>query len=350
MKNFSKNLIALSTSIRDALVLLDSFTKKDHLTLFVVNESGQIVGSLTDGDIRRGLLAGKTLQDKVEDFMYLDFHYLRSNESNLDQLIALRKKEIDLVPLLDDDKKVVDIIDLAEKKSLLPLEAVIMAGGEGRRLRPLTDTLPKPMLKVGEKPIIEYNIDRLNCYGIDKVAITVKYLGEKIEEHFGDGSSKGMQIRYIRENEPLGTIGSLTLIDKFESDVILVMNSDLLTNIDFEDFYRTFIQKNADMAVASIPYQLNVPYAVLETDQENIVSFREKPTYTYQSNAGIYLIKRKLIDLVPRGQFFNATDLMEKLISVGHKIIFYPALCYWLDIGKPEDYKKAQEDVKHINF
>ena len=225
-----------------------------------------------------------------------------------------------------------------------------MAGGRGERLRPLTDSIPKPLLRIDNKPIIEYNVERLSEFGVQTMFISLKYLGEQIENYFSDGSDRGLNIRYVNENEPLGTIGALGLMEDFEHDTLLVMNSDLLTNINFEDFYREFINKDADFGVASIPYQVNIPYAVLETDEEKVISFKEKPTYTYYSNAGIYLMKKEVIKHIPKNAFYNATDLMEQLISINKKVIFYPLLGYWLDIGRHEDFKKAQEDIKHIRF
>jgi NDP-sugar pyrophosphorylase family protein len=175
-------------------------------------------------------------------------------------------------------------------------------------------------------------------------------LGHKIKEYFGDGNGT-IKIKYIEETDlPLGTIGSVRLIEKFDHDTILVMNSDLLTNVDFEDYYLEFIRSGADMAVATIPYVVKVPYAVLETEHDIITGFSEKPTYTYFSNAGIYLLKKEIVEIIPNNSFYNATDLMETLIKTGKKVITYPLYCYWLDIGKPEDYQKAQEDIRHIRF
>ena len=219
------------------------------------------------------------------------------------------------------------------------------------RLRPLTENTPKPLLKVGDKPIIEYNIDRLAKVGVENIYISINYLGEQLEEYFGDGTSKNLNIGYIREGKPLGTVGSVLLVDKFEHDEIIVMNSDLLTNIDFEDFYRTFKKADADMAVAATTYHVDVPYAVLEADdQQKVKSLKEKPRYTYFSNAGIYILKRKLLDMIPKGEFYDITELMEKVLAMDHKLITYPINGYWLDIGKHEDFRKAQEDVKHIKF
>ena len=205
-------------------------------------------------------------------------------------------------------------------------------------------------MRVGDKPIIEHNIDRLALYGIEKLHISVKYKAEQIESYFGDGSDKGLVIDYIREENPLGTLGAVTLIPEISTPSMLVMNSDLLTDIDFEDFYRKFEDSGADMAVASTSYRVDVPYGVLETSGQQITSLKEKPTYVYFSNAGIYLIKTEILRQIPANTFYNATDLMEHLIANKRKVINYPIVQYWLDIGKPEDFLKAQEDIKHIRF
>jgi len=225
---------------------------------------------------------------------------------------------------------------------------MIMAGGRGKRLSPLTDTIPKPMLSLGDKPIIEHNIDRLISFGIKKIYISVKFLGEQIQEYFGDGSKKGIEIEYIWENKPLGTAGALSLVENFKTDKVLLMNSDLFTNIDFEDLYLDMIENNSEMVVASTEYKVDVPYAVFETDGKDVVDFKEKPSYIYQSNAGIYILKKSLIKNIPKNKFYDITELMEKLVKEGGKLNFSPIRGYWIDIGKPIDYKQAQEFVKHL--
>lgn len=350
MIDFSANLIDSRQPIKQALEQLNKLP--DSLTLFVVNEQRQMVGTLTDGDIRRGLLQDLPMTGTVSDFMFTNFRYLRQNHFTLQTIQELREKRIKLIPLLDEQNRIIRVYDLIQKRSVLPVDAVIMAGGRGQRLSPMTDTVPKPMLPISGKPILEYNIERLNLYGINNLHITVNYLGEQISNYFGNGSNRGMNIRYIEELQPLGTMGAVSLVRQFESPNVIILNSDLLTNIDLEDFFAEFTRQDADMLVASIPYEVSIPYAVLETDptQNRILSFQEKPVYTFQSNAGIYLLKQDMLPYIPQNQFFNATDLIETLIKEGKRVGYYPILGYWLDIGKPADYKKAQEDVKHIRF
>lgn len=348
---YNTNIINHDFTVQMALERLNNLLYKYSLTLFVIDKDQKLIGTVTDGDIRRGLLNGVSLDSNIQEIMHTSYRFLQVDDIDFEQIKAFKEKEIVLIPVVDAAGKIVRIVNLNHNKTILPLDAVIIAGGEGRRLRPLTENTPKPLLKVGDKPIIEYNIDRLNYYGVHRIHITIKYLGEQIVNYFGDGQTKALDIRYIREKEmPLGTIGSLALIDKFVHDHLLVMNSDLLTNIDFEDMYNTFVKADADMIVATIPYQVKVPYGVLETENNRIVSLKEKPTYTYYSNAGIYMLKKDIVRFIPTHRKYDATDLMTFLIAEGHKVVQYPILGYWLDIGKPEDFQQAQEDVKHINF
>ncbi|HRI27056.1 MAG TPA: nucleotidyltransferase family protein [Chitinophagales bacterium] len=350
MFHFDSNLIYSHEPVKKALQQLNELP--DSLTLFVLNHQNQMVGTLTDGDIRRGLLANKSVDDTVAAFMFTGFRYLRQNSFTIDTIKQLRLQRIKLVPLLNDQNRILRVYDLSRQRSVLPVDAVIMAGGRGQRLSPLTDTAPKPMLPVGGKPIIAYNVERLCLYGIHHLHISLNYLGEQIIQFFGNGSNMGMNIHYVTETQPLGTLGAVGLVEHFAHNTLLVMNSDLLTNIDFEDFYAEFDAQEADMMVASVPYEVSVPYAVLETDPATncILSFKEKPVYTYQSNAGIYLIKQRMLQYLPHNAFYNATDLIETLIAKGHKVGFYPILGYWLDIGNPADYRKAQDDIRHIKF
>ena len=347
-KELNNNKIFSHQTIREALEKLNELP--ETLTLFILNLENQLIGTLTDGDIRRSLLKGISIDDVLENVMFKDFRFIRLNQFTSKEIKKYKELNLRLIPLLDDSNKIVKILNISKLKALLPIDAVMMAGGRGERLRPLTDSTPKPLLKVGGKSIIERNIDRLAEYGISDLSITIKYLGHQIVEKFGNGESKNISIKYVEETEPLGTIGSVSLIEDFKNDSILVMNSDLLTNIDFEDFYNDFINDDADMAVASIPYKVDIPYAVIEKEGNRILSFKEKPTYTYYSNAGIYLIKRKLLHLIPVAKHFNATDFMEALIEQGGKVIHFPIHGYWLDIGKHDDFNKAQEEVAHIKF
>ncbi len=318
--------------------------------LFVVDRDRKLIGSLTDGDIRRGLLNNFETDDIVDDIIQPNPRLIRKLDYSIEEIVEYRAENLKIIPVLDDKGKVLNVINFRLQKSYLPLDAIIMAGGKGTRLKPLTDTVPKPLLKVGDKAIIDHNIDRLRLFGIDDFWISVRYLGEQLEEHLGDGVSKGININYVWEDEPLGTIGAVKKIRDLKHDLVLVTNSDILTTLDYEEFFLDFIKSGAEMSVATIPYEVNVPYAVMETSGREVTGFKEKPNYTYYSNAGIYLFKRSMFEQIPEATFFNATDLMTKAIEMGLRINSYPMRNYWLDIGKHEDFKKAQEDILHLNL
>jgi dTDP-glucose pyrophosphorylase len=348
MRNYKDHLILSQSNIFQALVQLDVLA--EDAILFVVDDNEKLIGSLTDGDIRRGLIKGLTTHDVVTAIIQSHPRFLRKGELAVDKVIEYRESHFRILPILDKDDRVVNVINFRETRSYLPIDAVIMAGGRGERLRPLTDTTPKPLLKIGEKPIMEHNLDRLNLYGIDDFWISVKYLGEQIEAYFGNGNQKNVQIKYVWEDTSLGTIGAVSKIDDFEHDYVLVTNSDVLTNLDYEHFFLDFIKKEADFAVVTIPYEVNIPYGVLETSNGHVMSLKEKPTYTYYSNGGIYLMKKELLKYIPKETHFNATDLMEKLLKEGHHVLSYPLIGYWLDVGKHDDFTKAQKDIAQIKF
>ncbi|HQV37057.1 MAG TPA: nucleotidyltransferase family protein [Flavobacterium sp.] len=348
MKNHREHLILKGSSIREALIQLDLLAK--DAIIFVVDKEDKLLGSITDGDIRRGLINGAAIDDKIETVIHPNPKFLCRGEYDVKKMISLRDGNFRIIPILDKEAKVVNVINFREIRSYLPIDAVIMAGGKGERLKPLTDKIPKPLLKIGSKPILEHNIDRLILYGIDDFWISVNYLGEQIKEHFNPGYKKNIVINFVQEEVPMGTIGAVSNITNFEHDYVLIINSDVLTNIDYEHFYLDFIKQDADFAVVSIPYEVSVPYAVLETSNGHILSLKEKPTYTYYSNGGIYLMKRFVLQMLPKNVFFNATDFMEKLIQANYKVISYPLLGYWLDIGKHEDFEKAQRDINQIKF
>jgi len=345
---FRKHLIGKEENVRAALTKLNSLGS--DAILFVIDDREKLVGSLTDGDIRRGFIKGLDFNNLLTEFIQPNPVYIERDKYSVKDFHEYKVRNYKIIPILNDDHQIIDILNFRLQRSLLPVDALIMAGGEGRRLRPFTEKTPKPLLKVGDKPIIEHNIERLRLYGVRNVYISVKYLGQQLVDYFGDGSAYGINIRYIWEDEPLGTIGAVSLIDELPHATLLVMNSDLLTNIDFEDFYLTHLEKGSDMTVAAVPYQVKVPYAVLETQDHEVLSFIEKPTYTYYSNGGIYLIEKGLVSWIPKNKHYNATDLMQEVIGKKKRLTNYPLLGYWLDIGRHEDFEKAQADIKHINL
>mgnify|MGYP003440289250 CR=1 FL=1 len=341
-------IIQHQDSIKDALVSLNQITS-DTQSLLVVDENQKLVGTLTDGDIRRGLISGIELIDTVSAIMHKDFKYILESEFDVARLKAFRDMNVFFIPILDAERHIVDVINLKKYKSHLPIDAVLMAGGKGERLRPLTEKTPKPLLKVGEKCIIDHNVDRLMAYGINHVNVTVNYLGEQLEEHYAEPKN-GVQVRTFREPKYLGTIGSIKFVDTFYNDTILVMNSDLFTNIDYEDFFLHFKLHNAEMSVAAVPYDVSIPYGILELEGRNIKGLLEKPKYNYYVNAGIYLIQKSVLSEIPENEFFNATDLIEKLIVKGKSVIRYPLDGTWIDIGQYSELEKAKNLVKHMKL
>jgi dTDP-glucose pyrophosphorylase len=334
--------------MKQALAILNELSQ--DAILFVVDVNDKLIGSLTDGDVRRGLLNNFNVENKIDEIIQSNPRYVRKGNYDIQKIIKYREEDYKVIPVLDDNDVVINVINFKYIISYLPIDAVIMAGGRGQRLQPLTDNTPKPLLKVGNKPIMEHNLNRLAMYGIDDFWVSLKYLGEQIEAYFGTGKQKNINIEYVWENESLGTIGAVGRIENFKHDYVLVTNSDLLTNIDYEHFFLEFIKQNADLAVLTIPYQVAIPYAVLETEKGEVKSFKEKPTYTYFSNGGIYLMKKEITNLIPFNKFYNATDLMEEMIRQNKKIISFPFSGYWLDIGKHEDFEKAQTDIDNIKF
>lgn len=345
---FSKFIIRNNSSVLDALKAINSIGNKDALTLFVVDVNNAVIGTLTDGDIRRSLINGGSLNYSVETIAHKTFTYLIAGAYNVKQIHIAKEKGLELLPVLNEQMQIVDVVNLKKQKSYLPIDAVLMAGGKGERLRPLTEKVPKPLLKVGDKCIIDYNIDRLINFGVRHLFVTVNYLKEQLEDHFAEPRGY-VQVKTVREPKYLGTMGSIKYVENFYNNTVLLMNSDLFTNIDYEDFFLHFKEYDADMSIAAVPYTISVPYGIFELEGRNVKGVLEKPTYNYYANAGIYLIKRELLDLIPDGEFFNATDFMDMLIKKGYNVIRFPLNGTWIDIGNPQEYQKAKELVKHMN-
>lgn len=342
------HIIHENKTLLEALEQINSLAP-EPLVLFVVDSKEHMVGTLTDGDSRRALIAGASVNDTVDNVMLRDFRYIHLDDSdNVTEIRRQKQMKMKLVPILDADRHIVDIINLEKYLTRLPIDAVLMAGGKGERLRPLTERTPKPLLKVGDKAIIDHNVDRLIHYGVKHISVTVNYLKEQLEEHFA--APRGdVQVQTVREPKYLGTIGSIRFVETFHNDTVLVMNSDLFTNINYEDFYLHFKEHDADMSVAAVPYSVQVPYGIFKIEnRRDIIGLVEKPTYDYYANAGIYLFKRSALDFIPEDTFYNATDLIEALIAAGRKVIRFPLNGTWIDIGNPQEYKRANELVGHM--
>lgn len=343
------HLISNKETLLRALVQINSF-KHGPLVLFVVNGDDKMVGTLTDGDARRALIAGKGINDILDLVMHRDFNYLRKGVND-DVAHIRRQKELKmkLVPVLDKDDKIVEIIDLDRYRTKLPIDAVLMAGGKGERLRPLTEKTPKPLLRMQDKAIIDYIVEHIISFGVKNISVTVNYLKEQIIAHFTEPKD-GVLVKCYGEPKFLGTIGSICYVENFENDTVLLMNSDAITDLNLEEFYLHYKEYNADMSIAAVPYTISVPYGILALEGRNVKGVLEKPTYNYYANTGIYLIKRELLKLIPQGEFFNATDFMELLMDRGYRVVRFPLNGTWIDIGNPQEYQKAMEIVKHMKF
>ena len=341
----NKHIISSDIALIEALRRINKLAL-EPLVLFVVNGKEQMVGTLTDGDSRRALIAGASLTDSVDKVMHRNFNFLRRGvNDDVQHLHEQKVKRMKLVPILDDEDHIVEIVNLDKYITRLPIDVVLMAGGKGERLRPLTEKTP--MLEVGGKCIIDHNVDRLISYGVKHINVTINYLGEQIEEHFATPRD-GIQVRTFREPKFLGTIGSIKFVDTFYNDTVLVMNSDLFTNVDYEDFFLHFQMHDAEMSVAAVPYNISIQLGILDLDGRDVKGLIEKPKYNYYANAGIYLIKKRALAEIPEDTFFHATHLVEKLIAQGKKVIRYPLNGTWIDIGTHQEYERAKELVKHL--
>lgn len=343
----SKHCISQSSTIKDALAQINSL-RDASLVLFVITKSNIVVGSITDGDIRRSLLAGFVLSDNVCKIMQKNFKYVL-DISDYKKISLLKKEDLKIVPHVTKKFALIDLIDLTKTRAVLPICAIIMAGGKGLRLKPFTNNYPKPMLPLGDKPIIAHNIDRLISYGIKKIYISVNHMKEQIIKYI-EANYADYDISFIHEDVPLGTIGAIRQIKNLKHKDVLVMNADILTNIDYYDFFVDYKELNYDMAVSTFNVRINIPYAVLDTVGTKIKSFIEKPSYVYHSNAGIYLLKKEHIKYIPKNKKYDSTDLIEKLIRLNKSVGHFSIRGYWLDIGNAQNYAKAQDDVKHIKF
>ena len=321
----------------------------------VTNEMGHLLGTITDGDIRRAILSGHSLDIPINKLLAwkTEASYPKPVTSQFGTdphtlLHLMKEKAVRQIPLLYENGVVADLVVLDD---VLPMagpsmQAVIVAGGLGTRLRPLTEDLPKPMLPVGGRPLMELIVEQLQQAGIRQVSITTHYKPEKIIEHFGDGSSFGVVMTYVNEDQPLGTGGALGLIPK-PNEPLLVINGDILTKVDFKTMFTYHQEYNAEMTVAVRIYDIQVPYGVIEMKGHQVIAVQEKPQMRFFVNAGIYLLQPSVFNFIPHGQHFNMTDLIQKLVQEKKKVVSFPIHEYWLDIGQHADYMQAQDDVEN---
>jgi dTDP-glucose pyrophosphorylase len=347
-------LIPADASLRDAMTAID---RSQIGIALVVEADRRLVGTVTDGDIRRAMLSDLDLESPVQEILdrQRDLREPRPMpltapvEADPAVLVTtMRRYDVHRIPLVDAAGRVKDLALLEDliDGTASPLRAVVMAGGFGTRLGSLTEQTPKPMLPVGDRPLLERIIGQLRECGIHRVNLTTHYRADAIADYFGDGRKFGVEIEYVSEERPLGTAGALGLLEAEEP--VLVMNGDILTRVDFRAMHRFHDDHRADMTVAVRPYEVRVPYGVVELVEETVTGITEKPLVRGFVNAGIYLIAPQVLGAVEPNQRLEMPDLIAQLVSAGHRVVGFPLREYWLDIGQVADYEQAVADVEAL--
>lgn len=349
MPDLGRYLVQPGTSIRQTMLGL---TDTRGLAI-VVDPDRKLLGTVTDGDIRRAILAGANLDQPVETLLSQErvpehAKPLTAPAGTAEPTLLQMMKDLDVrhIPLVDSNGRVADVAVLEDmlRDDKLPMSAMIMAGGYGERLRPLTEDIPKPMLPLGDRPLLEHIVDQLRDAGVRDVNITTHYKGDVISDHFQDGAEFGVNIQYVDEEKPLGTAGALSLMETSE-EPLLVINGDIVTKVDLRAMLYYHTEHRADMTVALRHHEYQVPFGVVDIDGVKIADLREKPTERFLINAGIYLIAPSARGMVPTGRRYDMTDLIVDLIAGGKRVVGFPVPEYWLDVGQMADYEKAQAQI-----
>ena len=341
-RDVRENMVSASATILDTLKIIDT-----HGVPFgLVHDSGVLIGTVTDGDIRRGILAGVALSEPVAKVMNTEPVVASSEMSDSDAAKLMRRQSIGHLPVIDTEKR---IIGLKVLKDLDPKPAsrhpvVLMAGGRGARLRPLTEDVPKPMLEVGGRPILESIIERFAGQGFTDFTISVNYKADLIEEYFADGTAHGVTISYVHEDEALGTCGALALIKEKPSVPFIVMNGDVLTKVNFHHLLKYHENHAAPATMSVREYRFTVPFGVVETESTHLQSIAEKPEHTFFVNAGIYVLNPDVLDMMDPGAAMDMPDLFNALLEAGRTPTVFPLREYWLDIGRLVDLDQAKRD------
>jgi dTDP-glucose pyrophosphorylase len=355
MSALSNLVVSPESSIREVMECIDRSARGIAL---VLDKERHLIGTITDGDIRRAILAGMDLGLTAVELLARRQPAFASGPvtapigtDDATLLHTMAETSVRHIPLVDNEGRVVDVALMSEliKEYELPLRAVVMAGGYGNRLRPLTDDLPKPMLPVGSRPLLELIVDQLRQAGIRQVNVATHYKGEMIAEHFKNGEGFGVDIRYVKEDRPLGTAGALGLLDDSD-DPLLVMNGDILTRVDFRAMLNFHKEHKAELTVAVRKYEFRVPYGVIVADGTVVKGISEKPVVKQFINAGIYLLNPSVQRLIPNGEPYDIPDLIERLVIEGRPVVCFPITEYWLDIGKADHYDQANSDVATGRF
>ncbi|WP_193188793.1 nucleotidyltransferase family protein [Nisaea sediminum] len=340
-------LLGPDALIREALTKIDAGSSQ---LAIVVDAERRVLGVVTDGDVRRGLLAGVTLDDPVDRIMNRK-PKLASAEAPDEEIQALMRREvIHQVPIVDENRRIVALrtVDTFVAAERLENRVVLMAGGLGTRLRPLTETVPKPMLSVGGRPLLETLVQSFIDQGFYRFDFSVNYRAEAIEEHFGNGYRFGAEISYLREEEPLGTAGSLSLMAERPAAAFFVMNGDILTSINFRHMLDFHKQTGAAATMAVFEKGFDIPYGVVEVEGDRLVTIREKPTHNFFISAGIYVLEPKVLDRIAPSRFLDMPDLFARMIEAGEAVSAFPIREYWRDIGQHQDLDRAEQDFPRV--
>jgi len=347
MKNIEHIKLTIQSTIKEALAIIDSGAIKIAV---VIDVHEKLIGTLSDGDIRRGILDGKTLDSVIEDIYFKTPTVINVNKSKEDVIKLCIAKKIYQIPVVDDLGRIIgiELLDELLKPKVHPNKVVLMVGGLGARLKPLTETTPKPMLHVGNKPILQTIVEKFGSYGFVDIVMCVNYKSHIIQEFFGDGSKFGVNIKYILEQSRMGTAGALSLLTKKPSEPFFVMNGDLLTNVNFEHLLEFHQLNNAIATMCVREYDFQVPYGVVNIEEGKITSIKEKPVHKFFVSAGIYMLNPKCIELIPNDVFYDMPTLFEQLITTGENTTSFPLREYWLDIGRMEEYEKANREYHEV--
>ncbi|WP_418186789.1 nucleotidyltransferase family protein [Aliarcobacter lanthieri] len=347
MKNIENIKLRENSTIKEALEIIDKGSMQIAL---VVDENDKLLGTLTDGDIRRGLLKDYGLDNSIEDIIFKTPTIARISDTKEDILKLALSKKLHQIPIIDENNRVVGIQEIDEliKPKNKTNKVILMVGGLGTRLRPLTETTPKPMLKVGNKPILQTIVEKFTEYGYTNIIMCVNYKSHIIQDYFGDGRKFGVNIEYVFEEQRMGTAGALSLLKEKPTEPFFVMNGDLLTNINFEHLHNYHVATNSIGTMCVREYDFQVPYGVVNIKDSKIVSIEEKPIHKFFVSAGIYMLSEKILDYIPQGEFYDMPTLFEKLINLNKNTVSFPLREYWLDIGRIEEYERANKEYSEV--
>jgi len=347
MKNIEHIKISLNVSIREALSIID--TEGMQIAL-VVGENDTLLGTLTDGDIRRGLLKGLDLNSSIESIIFKTPTIAKISDTKEEILKLALSKKLHQIPIVDDNDKILGIQEIEEliKPKDKTNKVILMVGGLGTRLRPLTENTPKPMLKVGNKPILQTIVEKFVEYGYTNIIMCVNYKSYIIQDYFGDGSEFGATIEYVLEEQRMGTAGALSLLKEKPVEPFFVMNGDLLTNVNFEHFHNYHLSNNSMGTMCVREYDFQVPYGVVNIKDSKILSIEEKPVHKFFVSAGIYMLSPEVLEYIPESKFYDMPTLFEKIISENKNAISFPLREYWLDIGRMEEFEKANNEYHEV--